>query len=88
MLETPNANFFPERAAELDRVRAATRALTTTSDRVHYLRLDPAKYEDDFSLYLDASHLGPRGRAQYTEDLIRELQRRGLLAPANASAGP
>lgn len=88
LLETPNANFFPERAAELDRVRAATRALTTTSDRVHYLRLDPAKYEDDFSLYLDASHLGPRGRAQYTEDLIRELQRRGLLAPANANAGP
>ncbi|MBX7056545.1 MAG: hypothetical protein K1X75_00675 [Leptospirales bacterium] len=79
LLETPNANCFPDRQRELDAVRAITRRIASANPRLHYLRIEPQIFEEDFSLYLDGSHLSPLGRALYTRALIRALQRESLL---------
>lgn len=76
LLETPNLPLVPEREAEFDRIRALLAESAAGRANVRYLRIEPERFERDVTLFLDASHMGPRGRIEYSAaflEAVREL---------------
>lgn len=76
LLETPNLPLVPEREAEFDRIRALLAEAAAGRSNVRYLRIEPERFERDVTLFLDASHMGPRGRIEYSAaflEAVREL---------------
>ncbi len=74
LLETPNLPLAPEREAEFDQIRVQLAELAAGQPNVRYLRIEPERFERDVTLFLDASHMGPRGRIEYSAAFLKAVR--------------